>query len=111
MITSPVYDTKAFTDVPYLESITVYKEEEEALTIFAVNRSSEDALILETDVRCFEGYKVIEHIILENQNVKATNHENHNHVTPHHNGQSVIESGYLRAALPKLSWNVIRLGK
>ena len=51
VISSPVYDCKAFTDVPYLESTGVYNEETEELTIFAVNRHLSEELELEADVR------------------------------------------------------------
>ncbi|GGH85898.1 alpha-N-arabinofuranosidase [Pullulanibacillus pueri] len=111
VISSPVYDAKTFTEVPFLESTSVYDEENGTLTIFAVNRSQDDNLLLETDIRSFEDYKVVEHIVLENSDIKATNQEHHHNVTPHYRGGSTIEEGYLTAELPRLSWNVIRLAK
>jgi len=65
-ISSPKYDGKDFTDVPYLESAAVYNEENEQLTIFAVNRHLKESLELECDICNFEEYKVVEHIVLEN---------------------------------------------
>ena len=65
-ISSPKYDSKDFTDVPYLESAAVYNEENEQLTIFAVNRHLKEGLELECDIRNFDGYEVVEHIVLEN---------------------------------------------
>lgn len=41
---SPKYDSKDFTDVPYLASTAVYNEENEQLTIFAVNRHLQEGL-------------------------------------------------------------------
>ena len=42
IIDSPKYDSKNYTDVPYLESCLVWNEEERAVTIFAVNKSFTD---------------------------------------------------------------------
>ncbi|OQP24143.1 alpha-N-arabinofuranosidase [Geobacillus zalihae] len=111
VISSPKYDSKDFTDVPYLESIAVYNEEKEEVTIFAVNRDMDDALLLECDVRSFEDYRVIEHIVLEHENVKQTNSAQSSPVVPHRNGDAQMSAGKVSATLPKLSWNVIRLGK
>jgi len=97
--------------VPFLESTAVYNEEKEELTIFAVNRGQEDSLQLECDIRNFYGYKVVEHIILDQEDLKKTNQANHQAVAPHSNGDATIENGVVLAHLPKLSWNVIRLKK
>ena len=111
VISSPKYDSKDFTDVPTLESTAVYNEENEELTIFAVNRDLQEGLLLECDLRSFEGYKVVEHIVLENDNIKQTNSAAAEAVKPHTNGDAVISGGQLSSMLPKLSWNVIRLAK
>lgn len=111
VISSPKYDSKDFTDVPTLESTAVYNEENEELTIFAVNRDIQEGLLLECDLRSFEGYKVIEHIVLENDDIKQTNSAAAEAVKPHTNGDAAISGGQLSSMLPKLSWNVIRLAK
>ncbi len=112
IIDSPVYDTKEFDAVPYLDSLAVYNEENDEITIFAVNRDLEHALTLECDVRGFAGYSVAEHIVLENDDLKAVNTEDHpNRVVPHNGGNAAVEAGHVTAALPKASWNVIRLTK
>ncbi|MBE6185712.1 MAG: alpha-N-arabinofuranosidase, partial [Bacillus sp. (in: Bacteria)] len=111
IISSPKYDSKDFTDVPYLESTAVYNEEKEELTIFAVNRDLEEALQMECNIRNFDGYQLVEHIVLENENVKQTNAAKKANVAPHSNGNAVLENGIITAQIPKLSWNVIRLAK
>ncbi len=111
IISSDKYDSKDFTDIPYLESTAVYNEEEETLTIFAVNRHLEEGLDLEVDIRNFNEYEVIEHIVLENENVKQTNSAHKETVQPHLNGNAKCDDGKVRTVLPKLSWNVIRLAK
>jgi alpha-N-arabinofuranosidase len=53
----------------------------------------------------------VEHIVLENDDLKQTNSAKGTPVAPHSNGNAVIENGLVSAVLPKLSWNVIRLAK
>lgn len=110
VISSPKYDSKEFTDVPYLDSIAVHNPEKEELTIFALNRSLEDSLTLECDVRSFSDYQIIEHTVLENENLKAVNTLEQQAVVPHNRGKAVLEGGNIIAPLAKHSWNVIRLG-
>lgn len=111
VISSDKYDSKDFTDVPYLDSIAVYHAEIEEVTVFAINRSLEESLHLECDIRSFLGYHVIEHIVLENDDLKAVNTIHKQNVQPHLGGSSFIKDGLLEASLPKHSWHVIRLGK
>lgn len=112
IIKSPLYDSRDYTDVPVLQSIAVVNEENGELTIFAVNKDMESKLILECDMRNFEDYKIIEHIVLENENLKAVNTENEPfNVIPHNNGKSEFKDGILTSQLGNLSWNVIRLKK
>ena len=111
IVSSPKYDSKDFTDAPYLESTAVYNEEKEQLTIFAVNRHLEEGLLLECDIRNFEDYQVVEHIVLENDDIKAENSAEKQKVEPHTNGNAEWKDGIITAVLPKLSWNVIRLEK
>lgn len=112
IVSSPVYDSKDFTDIPYLETTAVYNEEKDELTIFAVNRHQQDSLSLECDIRNFKDYKVVEHIVLENESTKAANTADHkSNVVPHNRGTARAAEGFVTAELKKLSWNVIRLAK
>ncbi len=110
IIDSPTYDCKDFRGVPVLDAVTVLNEETDDLTIFAVNRGREDDLDLICNLKGFTDYKVIEHLVLEHVDIKATNtEENPDNVKPHRNGNSSFNDGFLKANLPKISWNVIRL--
>lgn len=111
IIDSPKYDSKDFTDVPYIDSAVVYNEEKEELTIFAVNKHLEENIVLDVDIRSFQGYELIEHIVLENNDLKATNTVHRSNVVPHNQGESVIEDGELQIQCTSASWNVIRLRK
>lgn len=110
LIKSEKYDTKEITDVPYLEAVAVYNEEAGEVTVFAVNRHLVESLQLEVDLRCFGKVSLIEHLVLEHDDLKASNtRENPDRVRPHNRGGAVVDSLSVRAALPKASWNVIRL--
>lgn len=109
MVESPKYDSKDFTDVPYLDQSVVYNEETDELVIFAINRHLENTLLVDVDIRSFSEYELVEHIVLENDNPKAVNRLHNQQVQPNPNGQSYIEDVKLVAVLPKMSWNMIRL--
>lgn len=111
VVVSDKYDSKDFTDVPYLETAAVYNDETDEVVVFAVNRSLESALELSCDVRSFTGYRIVEHIVLENSNLKAVNTVGAEAVKPHSNGNAKLDNGIINAMLPRQSWNVIRLKK
>lgn len=111
-VRSPSYSNKAYDEVPLLDAVAVLNEEHERMTLFAVNRGQEGALPLEGDVRGIRGYRVLEHLVLEHDDPMAKNTaEQPNEVVPHNRGDADLADGRLTATLPKLSWNVIRLGR
>ncbi|WP_189023538.1 arabinosylfuranosidase ArfA [Paenibacillus albidus] len=110
LITSPKYDSKDFADVPYLEAISVYNEELSEVTVFAVNRHLSEGLELTVDLRSFGAVHVLEHIVLEHEELKACNtKQSPETVVPHNGGSAQAEGGRMTALLAKASWNVIRL--
>ncbi|QQE81410.1 alpha-N-arabinofuranosidase [Alicyclobacillus sp. SO9] len=111
-ITSPAYDSKDFSDVPILDAAAVFNQRADELTIFAVNRDMEESISLAIDVRGFEGYQVVEHIVYTDEDIKARNTaDNPERVVPQQGSGTVVEDGLATSVLPKLSWNVIRLKK
>lgn len=111
-IHSPSYTNRLFDAVPLLDAVAVLNEAGEELTIFAVNRNQTEPLALEGDLRGIGGYRVIEHLVLENPDSLARNTLEKAHtVVPHSRGNASLLEGRLTANLPSLSWNVIRFGK
>jgi alpha-N-arabinofuranosidase len=103
------YDTKTKKDVPYVEAIGIVNDEKKELTVFAVNRSLEDAVDLDIDLRDFADAKLIEHIVLEHEDMKAVNTaEAPDNVVPHTHGTTKIMTNEAVTILNKHSWNVIR---
>lgn len=111
ILTTPKYDSKDFTDVPYVDSAAVYNEENEEVTIFLVNKHLESSMPIDIDLRSFEDYKLVEHIELVNDDLKAVNTADHQAVAPQLNKDSKLDEGVFSANLAKTSWNVIRLKK
>lgn len=113
VIKSPVYDSKDFSDVPLVECAVVADPEQDALTLFLVNRDQEGDVLLAGDLRQYRGYRVERHTVLTHDDPKATNTaENPNNVVPQERDSATIDAdGRLEVLLPKLSWNVIRLTK
>lgn len=112
VIVSDKYDSKDFTDVPYLDAVSVLSEDESEITIFAVNRSIDESLKLECDIRSFPGFKVIEALTLANDDKKAVNTKtNPENVVPRKLTNYELTDNKITAELPKMSWNVIRLKK
>ncbi len=108
---SPLYDCSDYTDVPLVDA-TATMADDGSVTIFAVNRDLKEDIALEADLRAFGELKVLEHIVLHHDDVKAVNtEENPDNVTPHAGKGGQLDGGHLNMVLPSLSWNVIRLGK
>ncbi|WP_265445273.1 alpha-N-arabinofuranosidase [Acetivibrio straminisolvens] len=111
VINTPIHDTSKHENVTDIESITIYNEEKEEVTIFAVNRNIHEDIVLVSDVRGMKDYRLLEHIVLEHQNLKIRNSVNGEEVHPKNSDQSSFDNGILTSMLHKASWNVIRLGK
>ena len=109
---SSKHDTVEFTDVTDVESVAVWDDEKDQVTIFAVNRNLEEDIVLEADLRSFEGYRLLEHIVLENGDMKAVNSAERQAVLPKTvTDRDQLQDGILQSKLSKTSWNVIRLGR
>lgn len=111
LLKSDKYDSKDYTDVPYVEAVAVHNEELGEVTVFAVNRDLDQARTFEIDLRSFGSFRVIEHIVLENDDLQAVNTAaNPDRVKPHANGNAKLEqNGTIETSLGKASWNVIRI--
>ena len=111
VISTPKFDTSRHEDVTAVEAVAVYNEERDEVTVFAVNRSLNDDAQMVVDARSFEGYRVLEHTVLECDDLKAENGPGMERVAPKQTNQSVMDGGMITSILHKASWNVIRLGR
>ncbi len=112
VVISPVFECKYSDKVPYIDAVVVENEEEETLTVFAVNKSLDEDMEIVCDMRQFADYAVTRHIVLTHDNLKAVNtEENPYEVIPREGGISKNDCGSFSAVLEAHSWNVIRLEK
>ena len=111
VISSPTYDCTDYEKVPLVDG-TATLADDGSVTIFAVNRDFEEGIELNADLRGFGDLKIVEHIVLHHDDVKAINTEaNPDNVAPAAGNGGVIDDGKLSVVLPSLSWNVIRMAK
>ena len=111
-VDSPVYQNKKYGDVAYIDCVTVYNDDADELVIFAVNKNLEEAITLSMDLRQFADFQVIDHVIMQDEDLYAVNTEDDpNRIIPANCTDSTIENNCLKAVLKHKSWNMIRLGK
>lgn len=111
LIDCPKYDCKEFTDVPFLEAIATYDEENEEAVIFCVNKNLTESAIVTIDLLDFQGFKATEFISMDGHDKKEENGFDHVNVKPHGNAVPTNDDNTLTVNLRPLSWNVIKLKK
>ncbi|RHB43656.1 alpha-N-arabinofuranosidase [Enterocloster aldenensis] len=111
VISSTCHDTSRHGDVTDIDAAAVYNEEKEEVTIFAVNRCAGQDIPFEADLNSFGGYRVIEYLAMENDDMKAVNSLTGEKVTPYSKKEYQMEDGIFTTIMKSCSWNVIRLGK
>ena len=111
IIDCPKYDCKDFTDVPYLESVASYDEENEEVALFVVNRSMEEDVQLDISLLGFEGYKAVSFESMDGYNVLQENTFDNETVKMHSNPLPTEDGKNVVASLKALSFNIIRFKK
>jgi alpha-N-arabinofuranosidase len=100
----------ALPAVPYLKLAAVHDEGAGSLTLFALNRSLDQALAVELTARGFAGLAVAWALALHDPDLDAANtRDAPERITPSPLADVAVEGEGLRATLPRASWNVIRL--
>jgi alpha-N-arabinofuranosidase len=108
----PTYKNKKYGDVPYVDCVAVHHGEAEELVLFAVNKNLEEDIQLNMDLRQFAEYEMIEHVVLQDEDLYAVNtEENPDRIKPTACHAGAVCGGKLTATLQHKSWNMIRLGK
>ncbi|MBP8639003.1 MAG: alpha-N-arabinofuranosidase [Dictyoglomi bacterium] len=110
LIDSPKYDCKLYTDVPYVEGVAVYNDENKEIVVFAINKSLEESSLLELNIVNDTEYRSIEHMILRDDDIYASNTlSNPDRVKPVSRMIEMNDDKKIEIELPKFSWNVLRL--
>ncbi len=109
-VDSPTHSTGRFGEVDLLHATATHDEEAGTITVFAVNRSRTAELPLEVDLRGLGGVRVVEHLLLSDDDPDARNTLTEpERVAPRTVDASTVTGDVLTSTLPPLSWNVIRL--
>ena len=111
LIDCPKYDCKEFTDVPYLEAVASYDEENGEVALFCVNRSLDESMQLDISLLGFDGYKVVGFESMDGYDIRQENTFGKETVTMHSNPLPVEDGKSTVAELKPLSFNVIRFKK
>ena len=106
---SPTYDSKEFSEVPFVESTVIHNEENGEVVVFAVNRSETDTLSLDIQLGDFEGLSIIEATELAEYDPKLTTEEKHDAMEIKPNDSFKVDESIVEGELKPLSWNMIRL--
>jgi alpha-N-arabinofuranosidase len=119
---SPTYETRYFDPrgsidqyyplpkVPYLKLAAVHNADAKSLTLFALNRHLREELPLEVTAEGFAGLAVDLALTLHDTDLKAVNtKESPDRIKPAPLKTATVEESHVRAALPPVSWSVIRL--
>lgn len=102
------YDSKNYSDVPFLESTAVWNQEASEITVFAVNRSLSEPMELSCKIGGFGTCRVAEHLQICGDDLKAVNTADKCSVCTTPGDLGFEKDGAISACLPAASWNVIR---
>ncbi|HWM28291.1 MAG TPA: alpha-N-arabinofuranosidase [Woeseiaceae bacterium] len=103
------WSTATHDDLPFVLASVIHDEENDSLTILALNRHTTDEASLEVELRGFAGERTVATASeLHHKDLKAINSMTAtDEVVPRKLRDVAISQGTLRAKLKPLSWNVI----
>jgi len=112
-VTVDKYDSIEYNDVPYLDAVGIHNQENNEITLFAVNRNMKEVINLQAEIAGFGDMNIIEHRCLSNDDLDACNSAQGEKVKPaiQQGGKAENKAGstHLEINLPPVSWNMIRL--
>jgi alpha-L-arabinofuranosidase len=109
-LNTPTYQSAKYGDVPVIDAVVTHDPDHHGTTLFAVNRSVDQAVELNADVREVLAQTLVEALTLTDADLLATNTEKRpDRVVPRPLEGAALEAGTLHAVLPPVSWSVVRL--
>jgi alpha-L-arabinofuranosidase len=107
---TPTYETSRYGEVPVADAIATREPETGAVTLFAVNRSEAEPVLLTAGLRGLPRMRVVGHQVLGGEGLAVANTaEAPERVTPRAGAGSAMDGGTLTVPLPPVSWSMIRL--
>lgn len=109
-VLAPTYPNRRFGETPVVDGVATHDPETGEVVVFAVNRSMEEEVTLTLATQAFPDHRVVEHMVVADEDLDATNSvENPHRVTPRPGSGARGEADAIEVVLPPVSWNVIRL--
>jgi alpha-L-arabinofuranosidase len=104
------YDADVADNVPYLDASGVHNEAEGTLTFFLVNRHGTESLDTEFSLQGFGKAKVIDHQVMSNTDLEATNSlKSQNNVVPQKGSGAKVDDDKLSIKLAPYTYHMLRL--
>jgi alpha-N-arabinofuranosidase len=111
-VQTPTYPTKKYGDAPLVHAVATYDEDRGEVAVFAVNRREDEPVELLIGHRAFSGYRLVEHLQLADDDVRAVNTEvQPDRVRPTTSSGHEGDGETTRVRLRPVSWNVIRFAR
>lgn len=109
-VQAPSHETAKYGDTPLLDAVATWDEEAGALTVFAVNRSVDEPMTLDVEVRHSGDLRLVEALTMADDDPYAkASVEDDTTLAPRPNGSARVADGRLRVELPPVSWSMVRL--
>jgi len=109
-IASPTHETRRFGAVSDLDAVVTVDREAGSLAVLAVNRSPEEPLVLDVDLRAFGPVDLAGGTLLHAPDWRTTNtQEAPDRVQPRPHPDAGVADGRLRAVLPAVSWSTFEV--
>lgn len=106
----PRTETARYGEVPLLWTTATHDAGRGEVSLFAVNRDSDEPMLLETALRAFPGARLVEHLELADADPSAVNTAAEpDRVRPRAAKGATLADGVLSAELAPRSWNLLRL--
>ncbi|MGC5221557.1 alpha-N-arabinofuranosidase [Micromonospora sp. DT81.3] len=108
---SPSYDTDRFGSVPVIDAVATRDEATGQTTVFVVNRSMEEEVTIDIDVRQLGSVALQEVQSLHDDDIHAANTLEHpDRVGLRGNQSAILADGMVTLQLPPVSWTALTLG-
>lgn len=101
------YECGEFSEVPYLDALTVWNEDAGDIAVFMINKSEEEEMNVDIKLQGFSLQTIKKSIVLTAEDKKMDNLKNHEAVVPREKEIGCIENGHCRARLDPMSFNMI----
>ena len=110
VISTPTYESSRHGDTPVIDAVATHDRDAGQLVVFAVNRHLEEEVGLTVWMRAFPGYRLIQHVLLADDDLDAANtRDRPDRVRPRIGPSRGMDGASFEVVLPPVSWNVLRM--